>query len=163
MGVALLESTSILPILILSLYSAASSSTIGAIARQGPHHVAQKSTRTGLSDFNTSWSKFASVTSTIPLPAIVSFSSLNVALSADAPSDGVAGFGDSYNCVPEGGRTSYSSTPIRCTSGAEGRRRVRAPAPKWCFHPTLILPGGSRQHSRIKGYPGIMRGTPDSF
>src|SRR5277367_5545516 len=43
---------------------------MGAIARQGPHHVAQKSTRTGLSDFKTSWSKFASVTSTIPLPAI---------------------------------------------------------------------------------------------
>src|SRR5271170_6108016 len=43
---------------------------MGAIARQGPHQVAQKSTRTGLSDFKTSWSKFASVTSTIPLPAI---------------------------------------------------------------------------------------------
>src|SRR5580698_4797816 len=42
---------------------------MGAMARQGPHHVAQKSTRTGLSDFKTSWSKFASVTSTIPLPA----------------------------------------------------------------------------------------------
>src|SRR5271167_102232 len=42
---------------------------MGAMARQGPHHVAQKSTSTGLSDFKTSWSKFASVTSTIPLPA----------------------------------------------------------------------------------------------
>src|SRR5205807_1453131 len=47
---------------------------MGAIARQGPHQVAQKSTRTGLSDFSTSWSKFASVTSTIPLPAMFSFS-----------------------------------------------------------------------------------------
>src|SRR5579859_7294271 len=44
---------------------------MGAIARHGPHQVAQKSTRTGLSDFKTSWSKFASVTSTIPLPAIL--------------------------------------------------------------------------------------------
>src|SRR5208283_2274552 len=44
---------------------------MGAMARQGPHQVAQKSTRTGCSDFKTSWSKFASVTSTIPLPAIV--------------------------------------------------------------------------------------------
>src|ERR1700733_2201672 len=53
---------------------------MGAMARQGPHHVAQKSTSTGLSDLRTSWSKFASVTSTIPLPAI-SFSPLcNVAL-----------------------------------------------------------------------------------
>src|SRR4030088_2371941 len=43
---------------------------MGARARQGPHHVAQKSTSTGVSDFKTSWSKFASVTSTIPLPAI---------------------------------------------------------------------------------------------
>src|ERR1700732_369678 len=40
------------------------------MARHGPHQVAQKSTSTGLSDFKTSWSKFASVTSTIPLPAI---------------------------------------------------------------------------------------------
>src|SRR5438876_11834261 len=43
---------------------------MGAIARQGPHQVAQKSTSTGWSAFSTSWSKFASVTSTIPLPAI---------------------------------------------------------------------------------------------
>src|SRR5580704_5015428 len=58
---------------------------MGAIARQGPHHVAQKSTSTGLSDFNTSASKFASVTSTIPLPAIVISPRCNVALSADSP------------------------------------------------------------------------------
>src|SRR5205807_10004887 len=43
---------------------------MGAMARQGPHQVAQKSTSTGFSDFKTSASKFASVTSTIPLPAI---------------------------------------------------------------------------------------------
>src|ERR1700733_5110111 len=57
---------------------------MGAIARQGPHQVAQKSTRTGLSDFKTSWSKFASVTSTIPFPAIFSLLVVSVALSADA-------------------------------------------------------------------------------
>src|SRR4029077_8190953 len=51
-------------------YSPASSSTIGAMARQGPHHAAQKSINTGLSDFNTSESKLASVTSTMPLLAI---------------------------------------------------------------------------------------------
>src|SRR5271154_1053032 len=82
MGVALLESTSILPILILPWYSVASSSTMGAMARQGPHQVAQKSTRTGLSDFKTSWSKFASVTSTIPLPAIFFLLFVNVSRSA---------------------------------------------------------------------------------
>src|SRR5580692_10941105 len=70
-GVALFASTSIFPILILPWYSVASSSTMGAIARQGPHHVAQKSTSTGVSDFSTSWSKFESVTSIIPLPAII--------------------------------------------------------------------------------------------
>src|SRR5882762_9457782 len=69
-GVAELRSTSILPTFTLPKYSVASSSTMGAIARQGPHQVAQKSTSTGLSDFKTSASKFASVTSTIPLPAI---------------------------------------------------------------------------------------------
>jgi hypothetical protein len=41
------------------------------MARHGPHHVAQKSTNTGVSDFKTSLSKFASVTSMMPLPAIV--------------------------------------------------------------------------------------------
>src|SRR5438876_4035045 len=70
MGVALLRSTSILPTLILPAYSVASSSTIGAMARHGPHQAAQKSTNTGCSDFSTSWSKFESVTSTIPFPAI---------------------------------------------------------------------------------------------
>src|SRR5450759_3769610 len=70
MGVAPLRSTSILPNVTLPLYSPASSSTIGAIARQGPHQAAQKSISTGLSDFNTSESKLASVTSTVVLLAI---------------------------------------------------------------------------------------------
>src|SRR5580704_1353703 len=39
-------------------------STNGEIILQGPHHPAQKSTRTGCSLCSTSWSKFASVTST---------------------------------------------------------------------------------------------------
>src|SRR5439155_1327278 len=47
----------------LPLYSSASSSTIGATMRQGPHHGAQKSTRTGSWFFSTSWSHSASVTS----------------------------------------------------------------------------------------------------
>ena len=34
---------------------------IGAIILQGPHHVAQKSTSTGMSEFNTSFSKFSFV------------------------------------------------------------------------------------------------------
>src|SRR3954469_12073552 len=47
---------------ILSAYSVAISSRIGATWRQGPHHSAQKSTRTGLSDLSTCDSKSASVT-----------------------------------------------------------------------------------------------------
>src|SRR6266545_948060 len=43
-------------------YSPASSSRIGATARQGPHHGAQKSTTTGTSDFSTICSNSASVT-----------------------------------------------------------------------------------------------------
>src|ERR1035438_4555092 len=70
MGVAPLRSTSILPIVTLPWYSPASSSTIGAMARHGPHQAAQKSTSTGFSDFNTSASKLASVTSTMALLAI---------------------------------------------------------------------------------------------
>src|SRR5215831_20856187 len=71
MGVDEFRSTSILPTFTLPWYSVANSSTIGAMARHGPHQVAQKSISTGLSDFNTSASKFASVTSTIALLAIV--------------------------------------------------------------------------------------------
>src|SRR5580698_6600974 len=72
MGVAPLRSTSIFPIFNLPWKSLASSSTIGARARQGPHHVAQKSTKTGVSDLSTSWSKFESVTSMMPFAAITS-------------------------------------------------------------------------------------------
>ena len=49
--------------------SAAISSRIGAMTRQGPHHGAQKSTSTGLSDSRTSAWKVVSVTS-VMLPAI---------------------------------------------------------------------------------------------
>src|SRR5687768_4507491 len=47
----------------LPSYSSASSSTIGATMRQGPHHGAQKSTSTGLSAWRTSSSQLVSVTS----------------------------------------------------------------------------------------------------
>src|SRR5688572_5485717 len=57
-----LASTSSLTILSLPAYSSASSSSTGAIILQGPHHCAQKSTRTGPADFSTSSSKLASVT-----------------------------------------------------------------------------------------------------
>src|SRR5690242_1532110 len=41
------------------------SSSEGPIMRQGPHHSAQKSTRTGVSDFRTSCSKEVSVALTV--------------------------------------------------------------------------------------------------
>src|SRR5216684_6578675 len=55
------ESTSTFATLRRPEYSVASSSTIGATALQGPHHVAQKSTSTGTSAWSTSVSKFWSV------------------------------------------------------------------------------------------------------
>ncbi len=50
------------------------SSSAGPIARQGPHHSAQKSTTTGSADCSTSCSKLASVTFTVAI-AEKSFSS----------------------------------------------------------------------------------------
>src|SRR5688572_9027020 len=64
-GVCGLDSMSILATRSLSLYSVAISSRIGAIILQGPHHSAQKSSRTGLSDFSTSWLNVASVVCTM--------------------------------------------------------------------------------------------------
>jgi hypothetical protein len=47
---------------ILPANSVPSSSNEGAMARQGPHHSAQKSTSTGALDLRTSTSNVASVT-----------------------------------------------------------------------------------------------------
>ena len=47
------------------------SSSVGAIMRQGPHHSAQKSTRTGTPDFSTSCSKSASLVCLISSLAMV--------------------------------------------------------------------------------------------
>src|SRR5580704_18894034 len=64
-GVAGLSSMLSLAIRILSLYWSAISSRIGAIILQGPHHSAQKSSKTGLSDLSTSLSNVASLVWTI--------------------------------------------------------------------------------------------------
>src|ERR1700730_17450222 len=61
-GVCGFASMSILSTLALTPNSPAMSSTMGAIIRQGEHHSAQKSTRTGSSDFSTVCSNSASVT-----------------------------------------------------------------------------------------------------
>ena len=49
--VAMWASTSSLPTLTRPLYSSAIASMVGAIARHGAHHAAQKSTKTGVLDF----------------------------------------------------------------------------------------------------------------
>src|SRR6266498_3810147 len=54
-----------LPTFTFPSYSLASSSRIGAIILQGPHHSAQKSTNTGVDALSTSCSKLASVRMTI--------------------------------------------------------------------------------------------------
>src|ERR1035437_893996 len=79
MAVPPFESTSTLPTFILPAYSEATTSIVGDICRQGPHHSAQKSTRTGRSDRSTSWSKLASVKVSVLSPAILSPSSIRIA------------------------------------------------------------------------------------
>src|SRR3954451_19905328 len=61
-GVSVFSSTFILRKVILSPWALAISSRIGATCLHGPHHSAQKSTRTGLSDLRTCASNSASVT-----------------------------------------------------------------------------------------------------
>src|SRR5713226_6092857 len=56
-AISLFWSTFTLTKLTLSEYSFAISSTIGATALHGPHHGAQKSTKTGMLDFATSFSQ----------------------------------------------------------------------------------------------------------
>src|SRR2546425_7014397 len=63
-----LASTSSFPTLTRPLYSSAMESMVGARARQGAHHAAQKSTSTGVLDFTTSLSKLLSVISTVFAP-----------------------------------------------------------------------------------------------
>src|ERR1700685_1258552 len=108
MGVAPLRSTSIFRIFNLPSKSLASSSTMGARARQGPHHVAQKSTNTGVSDLSTSWSKFESVTSMMPFAAINP--------SHDAPDNLLPGQ-NHINTSNAG--TVYPSTFVRCAAWLE--------------------------------------------
>src|SRR6266850_8268416 len=55
-------STSTLATFTLPWYCFATSSTTGATMRQGPHHSAQKSTRTGTFDWSTSESNVLSLT-----------------------------------------------------------------------------------------------------
>src|SRR5271155_1694800 len=107
---------------------------MGAMARQGPHHVAQKSTSTGLPDLRTSWSKFASVPSTFPLPAISFSPRCNVALFGGRShvSETTSGRGrdpddlnryDSINACLNLGATHYGNTAVRCVGRREGRKK----------------------------------------
>ena len=70
-GVSGFSSMFSFPMAARPLYSSASPSTAGAIIRQGPHHSAQKSTRTGLSEFSTVFSKSPSVSVNVFSEAIV--------------------------------------------------------------------------------------------
>src|SRR6266850_7793415 len=63
-----LASTSSFPTLTRPLYSSAMESMVGARARHGAHHAAQKSTSTGVLAFTTSDSKLLSVISIVFAP-----------------------------------------------------------------------------------------------
>src|SRR5580698_8130939 len=71
MLVAPFSSTFSLPTFTRPAYASAIASTVGVIMRQGPHHSAQKSTRTGASEFRTSLSQVASVNVKVFAPAII--------------------------------------------------------------------------------------------
>ena len=58
-----LSSTFTLTTRAVAAYFSATATTVGSSMRQGAHHVAQKSTSTGLLDCNTSFSKLLSFTS----------------------------------------------------------------------------------------------------
>src|SRR5258705_8993302 len=60
-----LSSTFTLTTRAVAAYFSATAATVGSNMRQGAHQVAQKSTSTGLSDCNTSFSKLLSFTSSI--------------------------------------------------------------------------------------------------
>src|ERR1700722_2949382 len=65
LGVIGFSSRFILAIVSCPCISVASSSSMGPIILHGPHHSAQKSTRTGLDAFKTSVSKLVSVTAVV--------------------------------------------------------------------------------------------------
>src|SRR5262249_3615241 len=72
MAISLWSSVFSLPTLTLPANWSASRSMVGARARQGPHHTAQKSTRTGFSLLTTSFSQLSVVSSiTLALAIIV--------------------------------------------------------------------------------------------
>src|SRR6056297_3996638 len=86
-----LLSTSTLATLTLPFISAAISSSAGPICLQGPHHSAQKSTTTGISEFFTSASKVSSVTATVAMGFLltgVCVCKATYVPPADASSDG---------------------------------------------------------------------------
>src|SRR5262249_41943502 len=86
------SSTLSLRILTLSPREPAISSSAGAIIRHGPHHSAQKSTTTGLVDFNTSDSKVASETFSTVM-GDTSFSLCPGLAEWDGPNDGPGTYG----------------------------------------------------------------------
>src|SRR5512135_3899927 len=91
-GVDGFSSMSIFTTLTLSPSSPLICSTMGAIMRHGPHHVAQKSTRTGTLDFRTELSNSTSVTAWMS-DIYEAFSVLESDLPSVLPSDLLSDFG----------------------------------------------------------------------
>lgn len=96
----------------LSGYSCANRSTAGSVIRQGPHHGAQKSTRTGTRECNTSWSNVRSVMTfgtpvpdTLPLAPVLLCESVPWLLGEDA------GAGMGFAPRPNRKRACFSRSP----------------------------------------------------
>src|SRR5262245_34778501 len=106
-----------------SFLSSAIFSSTGATAWHGPHQTAQKSTRTGVSLWRTSWSKFASVTSNA-IASSIPFIGGSETLRGERSGR--------RNCsVETDPRLAFRGAHLLTPPGQAGSRRARARAPRY--------------------------------
>src|SRR3954447_10147212 len=111
------SSTFSFTMVILSACSPAISSRIGDTWRHGPHHSAQKSTRTGLSLSSTSAVKVASVTDLVLLPTVFPFT------GGDCPAGGCPnlGSGTPGQALMLAASAAWTGSLVRTASSSEAR------------------------------------------
>src|SRR5687768_16121228 len=107
----------------LSLFSAAISSRTGATILHGPHHSAQKSTRTGLSLCRTSTVKSASVVVLVAVPMRCSSGRGGAGTGLDGGRGGAVPAGD-LRAVRRLGRDGVVEADVRLRRGVLEHRQV---------------------------------------
>src|SRR5271157_1918664 len=134
---------------------------MGAMARQRPHQVAQKSTRTGLSDFRTSWSKFASVTSTIPLPAMFPSPRYERRAAGRRFLERRCQAGDLYMSASRETRlTYYRNTRIGCMGKGESRNQLAGPHQA---HRSRVFRADDQEDQKRSGFQEASLGLPQAW